>query len=306
MGGQGKTQAAGAAPKTESQKLGYALGMSLGKSLKQSNISADTDFVGKGARAQLTGASSLMTADEVKAVLMALPGGPANLPAGVKKFKSVKEEIGYAVGVDFALRLTASGLGLSDFDLDEVVKGAQDLLAGKPALLTPDELSAVFTDLQDKVKDKVEEKQAAQRMAQDPKFKADSEKNMKDGADFLARNKTAPGVKSLTNGLQYTVLTAGAGPIPKPTDSVKVNYRGMFLDGTEFDASLPGLPLSCSLSGGVINGWLDVLKLMPTGSKWKVFIPSKRAYGRLGNPPKIPPNATLIFEMELVSIDPAK
>jgi len=201
-----------------------------------------------------------------------------------------------------AQRLTASGLGLSDFDLDDLVKGAQDMLAGKPALLTPDELSAVFAGLQDKV----EEKQAAQRMAQDPKFKADSEKNLKDGADFLARNKTAPGVKSLTNGLQYTVITAGAGPIPKPTDNVRVNYRGMLLDGTEFDASSPGLPISCSLSGGVIKGWLAVLKLMPTGSKWKVFIPSKLAYGGLGRPPKIPPNATLVFEMELVSIDPAK
>jgi FKBP-type peptidyl-prolyl cis-trans isomerase len=302
MGGQGKALAAGAALKTEPQKIGYALGMSLGKSLKTNNISPDVDFLAKAIRAQLTGASSLMTADEVRAVLRELPGGPASLPAGNKKFKNVKEEIGYAIGVDFTRGLTAAGLGLADVDLDDLAKGVKDLLAGNPALLTADEAGAVFTSL----KEKVEAKQIAQLMAQDPKFKADSEKNQKEGAEFLARNKTAPGVITLTNGLQYTVLTAGSGPIPKPTDSVRVNYRGMLLDGTQFDASPPGQPFPCNLSGGVITGWLDILKLMPAGSKWKVFIPSNLAYGARGFLPRIPPNATLIFEMELASIDQAK
>lgn len=285
IAGQEKAPAAGTALKTEPQKIGYALGMSLGRSLKQGNISADTDSLGKGAKAQLTGASSLMTADEVREVLKSLPAGPAGLPAGDKKFKSVKEEIGYAIGTDFAQSLKSSGLGVADFDLDEVVKGAQDFLAGNPALLTPDELNTVLTDLQDRI----EEKQIAQLKAQNPQFKADSEKNLKAGTEFLARNKTAPGVKSLTNGLQYTVISAGAGPIPKPTDSVKVNYRGTFLDGTQFDASPPGQPFSCNLTGGVIKGWLAVLRVMPAGSKWRVFIPSNLAYGPRGFPPRIPP-----------------
>ena len=309
MAGQAKALAAGAALKTEPQKVGYALGMSLGKSLKKSNISPDADSLGKGARAQLTGGPSLMTAAEVKAVLVTLPAGPANLPAGDKKFKSVKEEIGYAIGMDFAQNLKTSGLDLADLDLDDLVKGIKDLLAGNAALLTDNEASTVFMGLQDKVEAKqaaVEEKQIALLKQQDPKFKADSEKNQKEGADFLARNKTAPGVKSLTNGLQYTVLTAGTGPIPKPTDSVKVNYRGTFLDGTQFDASPPGRPFTCNLAGGVIKGWIAVLKLMPVGSKWNVVIPSNLAYGARGFPPRIPPNAVLRFEMELVSIDPAQ
>jgi FKBP-type peptidyl-prolyl cis-trans isomerase len=190
-----------------------------------------------------------------------------------------------------------------------LVKGVKDLLAGNPALLTADEASLVFLGLQDKVEERqaaVEEKQIALLKEQDPKFKADSEKYMKEGADFLAKNKTAPGVKTLTNGLQYTIITAGAGAIPKPTDTVKVNYRGTFLDGTQFDASPPGKPFPCNLSGGVIKGWLAILKLMPAGSKWKVVIPSNLAYGARGFPPRIPPNATLVFEMELVSIDPPK
>jgi FKBP-type peptidyl-prolyl cis-trans isomerase len=84
-----------------------------------------------------------------------------------------------------------------------------------------------------------------------------------------------------------------------------VNYRGTFLDGKEFDASAPNRHFHCSLEGGVIQGWLDILKLMPAGSKWKVFIPSNLAYGPSGRG-GIPPNAALVFEMELVSIDPAK
>jgi len=162
-------------------------------------------------------------------------------------------------------------------------------------------VSAVFMDLADKV----EAKQVALRKAQDPQFKEESEKNMKEETEFMAKNKTAPGVTTLTNGLQYSVITAGKGPIPKPTDSVKVNYRGTFLDGKQFDASPPGQPFSCSLSGGVIRGWLAVLKRMPVGSKWNVFISSELAYGPLGRP-GIPPNSALIFEMELVSIDPPK
>lgn len=309
MGGHAKALAAGAALKTEAQKTGYAVGMSLGKSLKNGNISPDADFLGKGAKALLTGAAGLMTAAEVRAVLGTLPVGPANLPAGDKRFKSVKEEIGYAIGMDFARNLTNSGLGVADLDLDELVQGVKDLLAGKPALLTADEASLVFMALQDKVEAKqaaVEEKQIALLKEQDPKFKADSEKNQKEGADFLAKNKMAPGVKTLTNGLQYTIITAGAGPIPKPTDIVEVNYRGMFLDGTQFDASPPGKHFACNLGGGVIKGWLAILKLMPTGSKWKVVIPPNLAYGARGFPPRIPPNAVLVFEMELVSIDPPK
>jgi FKBP-type peptidyl-prolyl cis-trans isomerase len=299
MVGLEKALAADGALKTEPQKAGYAFGMSLGNSLKKGNIPADADFIGKGAKAQLTGATALLTADEVAAVLKTLPAGPTNLPSGEKRFKTVKEEVGYAIGCDFGRSIKSMGLEMADVDLDNLIKGAQDIAAGKATLLTPDEATEVFAGIQDKV----EQKQAALRMTQDPQFKADSEKNLKEQTDFLAKNKTAPGVTALANGLQYTVLTKGTGPIPKATDKVKVNYRGTFLDGKQFDASQPGAPFSCSLSGGVIRGWLDVLKRMPAGSKWKVVIPSAMAYGPLGRP-GIPPNAALIFEMELLSIDP--
>jgi FKBP-type peptidyl-prolyl cis-trans isomerase len=292
LGSLEKAAAADGSLKTGAQKAGYALGMSLGNTLKKDSFSVDVDLLRKAVKTQLTGATALMTTDEVNAVLMTLSSrGLTNLPSGEKRFKTVKEEIGYAIGCDFGRSLKAMGLESADLDLDDLIKGVQDITAGKATLLTPDEANDAFAVIQDKVA----QKQAALRMAQDPQFKAESEKNLKEQTEFMAKNKTAPGVITLTNGLQYTVLTKGTG-------KVKVNYRGTFLDGREFDASPPGMPLSCRLSGGVIRGWLDVLKKMPAGSKWKVVIPSSLAYGPLGHT-GIPPNAALIFEMELVSID---
>jgi FKBP-type peptidyl-prolyl cis-trans isomerase FklB len=123
----------------------------------------------------------------------------------------------------------------------------------------------------------------------------------KAGTEFLAKNKSAPGVTVLPNGLQYKVLKEGKGPMPKLTDTVSVNYRGTLINGEEFDASKPGDPISFALTG-VIPGWTQILQLMPTGSKWQVYIPSELAYGSRGAGAKIGPNATLIFDIELLAI----
>lgn len=131
-----------------------------------------------------------------------------------------------------------------------------------------------------------------------------AEKNKKAGEDFLAKNAKEPGVVTTTSGLQYLVLTEGTGPVPKPTDTVTVHYKGTLLDGTEFDSSYTrNQPFPTQVSNpGIIPGWQEVLKLMKVGSKWKVFIPSDLAYGPAGRPPRIQPNSALIFEMELLSI----
>lgn len=214
--------------------------------------------------------------------------------------KTEKEKTSYALGVYFGNQINNIG---TELDNEVLVKGLNDVLADNPTLLNPVEVNAVLQALQAKI----QEKQAAKRKEQDALFKEESAKdNLKEGTDFMAKNKSAAGVTTLTNGLQYTIMTKGTGPIPKATDTVKVNYRGTFLDGKEFDASAPGKHFRCSLAGGVIQGWLDILKLMPTGSKWKVFIPPDLAYHAAGQPGAIPPNATLVFEMELASIDPAK
>jgi FKBP-type peptidyl-prolyl cis-trans isomerase len=128
--------------------------------------------------------------------------------------------------------------------------------------------------------------------------------NQKEGAAFLAANKTKAGVIALPSGLQYKVLTAGTGPKPTPEDTVLCNYKGSLINGTEFDSSYKrGQPTPIPV-GGVIKGWTEALQLMPVGSKWELYVPSELAYGNRAAGPDIGPNSTLIFEVELLSIEP--
>ena len=126
--------------------------------------------------------------------------------------------------------------------------------------------------------------------------------NKKQGMAFLEANKTMDGVVTLPSGLQYKVLQEGTGPKPAPTDTVICNYRGTLLDSTEFDSSYKrGQPATFPVAG-VIKGWTEALQLMSVGSKWQLFIPPELAYGERGFGGQIGPNATLIFEVELLSI----
>ena len=128
------------------------------------------------------------------------------------------------------------------------------------------------------------------------------EANQKEGDAFLAANKNKEGVVTLPSGLQYKVLTQGTGPKPVATDSVVCNYRGTLVDGTEFDSSYKrGQPTTLPVST-FIKGWTEALQLMPVGSKWQLFVPPDLAFGPSGRPPAIGPDATLIFEIDLLSI----
>ena len=132
------------------------------------------------------------------------------------------------------------------------------------------------------------------------------EKNTKEGEKFLAENKTKPGVKTTASGLQYLVEKEGSGAAPKETDTVTVNYRGTLIDGTEFDSSYKrGEPATFPVNR-VIKGWTEALQLMKPGGKYKLFIPANLAYGPSGAGGDIGPNATLIFEVELMSAKPAE
>jgi FKBP-type peptidyl-prolyl cis-trans isomerase FklB len=195
-------------------------------------------------------------------------------------------KVSYALGMNFG-----KGARQNDIDIDEsaFLQGLHDGRNGT-ALLTDAELKQVLADFQHSMQAKMQEKRA--------KLAA---KNKVDGEAFLATNKTAPGVITMTNGLQYKVLTDGTGPIPAANDKVKVNYRGTLLDGTEFDSSYKrGTPQELAV-GQVIRGWTAALEQMKVGSKWQLFIPSDLAYGEQGSR-TIPPNSTLIFEVELLSI----
>ena len=131
-----------------------------------------------------------------------------------------------------------------------------------------------------------------------------AEKNLTAGAAYLAENATRDGVVVLESGLQYRVLEAGEGPVPAESDTVEVNYRGTLIDGTEFDSSYSR---DSTVSFGVtqvIAGWTEALQLMPVGSKWQLYIPAELAYGTGGAGPMIGPNATLVFDVELLQIAP--
>jgi len=199
-----------------------------------------------------------------------------------------KEKFSYAIGMNLAAGLKQQKV---DIDPDTLLRGLKDALAGGKTLLTPEEEQLAIVQLQAQI-----------RKAQEDELKRLGEENMKNGADFLAANKTKEGVVALPSGLHYKILTAGTGDKPSATDTVTCNYRGTLLDGSEFDSSYKrGQPASFPLNG-VIKGWTEALQLMPVGSKWQLFIPPDLAYGPRGAGGVIGPNATLIFEVELLSI----
>jgi FKBP-type peptidyl-prolyl cis-trans isomerase FklB len=202
--------------------------------------------------------------------------------------RTEKEKTSYAVGVQMGMDMKKYRM---DVDPDVVAKGFRDAYTGGKLLLNDREMSQALADT---------EKQMAAKSA--GVMKEETEKNRQEGEAFLARNRTREGVKTLPDGLQYSVMKAGAGRIPRPTDMVVVNYRGTFIDGTEFDSSYRrGQPLVFPVNR-VIKGWTEALQLMRVGSKWQLFIPPQLAYGPQGAPPAIGPNETLIFELELLSI----
>jgi FKBP-type peptidyl-prolyl cis-trans isomerase FklB len=202
-----------------------------------------------------------------------------------------KQRTSYAIGLDIAGNLKAREI---DLDAKALAAGIADALADKPAL-KPDEMRDVLMKLQQDMMAKG-----------DVKNKADAEKNLKAGDAFLAENGKKEGVKSTASGLQYKVLKSGSGATPKKTDTVKVHYHGTLIDGKVFDSSVQrGEPVTFPVDG-VIPGWVEALQLMKVGDKWQLFIPSKLAYAERSPDPTIGPNATLVFEVELLGIEKEK
>jgi FKBP-type peptidyl-prolyl cis-trans isomerase FklB len=218
--------------------------------------------------------------------------------------KTQKDKTSYAVGMNVGKGLAAN-LRQGSVDVDQAIllRGLKDALAGGKTLLTDEEAKAVLTQLQTEMRTRQQEKMKVEQ----EKMKAVAEENKKQGVEFLAANKTKEGVVTLPSGLQYKILTEGTGPKPAATDTVTCDYKGTLVDGTEFDSSYKrGQPTSFPVTG-VIKGWTEALQLMPVGSKWQLFVPSDLAYGDPGRGPQIGPGATLIFEVDLHSIqDKAK
>jgi FKBP-type peptidyl-prolyl cis-trans isomerase FklB len=202
--------------------------------------------------------------------------------------KNQKEKMSYIIGMDIGTNLKKQSI---DIEPNIVARGIKDAIAGGKPLLSEQEVQETMAIFQ---KDMMAKQQEV------------AKKNKKEGEVFLDENKKKEGVKTLASGLQYKVLKEGTGKKPKLNDAVTVNYRGTLIDGTEFDSSYRrGQPASFPVSG-VIPGWTEALPLMGEGAKWQLFVPSNLAYGERGAGAMIGPNATLIFEIELISVQEKK
>jgi FKBP-type peptidyl-prolyl cis-trans isomerase len=217
------------------------------------------------------------------ATVLAVSPATAGEPAALK---TEQDKVDYSIGVSLGNNLKLQGGAIT---LDIVVQGMKDAYSGGKLLMADDEIRAIMAAFQADVRRK-----RMQALA-----KA-SEENRKAGELFLLENRKKDGVVALQSGLQYRVLKKGEGKKPSDTDTVEVNYQGSLIDGTVFDKSAPGAPVAFKLPA-VIMGWREALRLMSAGSKWQLFIPPQLAYGERGTG-AIGPNATLIFEVELVSV----
>jgi FKBP-type peptidyl-prolyl cis-trans isomerase FklB len=210
-------------------------------------------------------------------------------PAVPLTLKTQKDKFSYAIGMKMGANFKKQSVPV---DPAILARGIKDAVAGSKTLLTDDEAQAAIMEMQKEMQAKKQAKDQEAGIA-----------NKKQGEAFLASNKGKDGVVMLPSGLQYKILTAGTGPKPAATDSVVCNYSGTLINGTEFDSSYKrGKPVTFPVTG-VIKGWTEALQLMPVGSKWQLFIPSDLAYGDHGDGADIGPGATLVFEVELVSIE---
>lgn len=223
----------------------------------------------------------------VVAMMILLPFAPL-LAEDAKPLITEKQKVSYSIGLSLGANFSKQSL---EIDAEALKQGVLDAMSGAQPKLTEAEMKEVMTNLQKRMIAKKQE--------------ADAEvatKNLEEGEEFLAENKKREGVKTLPSGLQYEVIEAGDGKSPEATDTVVTNYKGTLIDGTEFDSSYKrGKPATFPVNG-VIKGWTEVLQLMKTGAKWKVYVPSDLAYGNRGAGPLIGPNSTLIFEIELLEV----
>jgi FKBP-type peptidyl-prolyl cis-trans isomerase FklB len=200
-----------------------------------------------------------------------------------KTFTTEKDVVSYSVGVNIANSLQSQGF--EDINIEALSQALSDVFGKQPLQIDAAQGGKILNEYFQKIQERKHSK------------------NIEEGEKFLKENSVKPDVITLPSGLQYKILIEGKGPKPKATDKVTTHYHGTLIDGTVFDSSVErGQPATFPVNG-VIAGWIEALQLMPTGSKWQLYIPSNLAYGTRGASEQIGPNTTLVFDVELISIN---
>jgi len=223
----------------------------------------------------------------VATLLAACTASEGSIDMSSAALDSNDQKASYGIGLNVGSQIAETKDRL---DRMAFLRGVEDALQGSDPAIEPEELQTVLSQF-------AEEMQAASQAA----YEASAETNLEEGAAFLAENGGKAGVMTTESGLQYEVIAQGDGSMPTAADQIQLHYRGTLIDGSEFDSSYGGEPAQFGV-GGVIPGFGEALMLMAVGSHYKFVIPSEIAYGAQGSQGAIGPNATLIFEIELLAI----
>lgn len=206
------------------------------------------------------------------------------------QLKSVKDKVSYSIGLNIGTDFVAQGM---EIDADLLALGIKDAVGRAEPLLSDEEMQEAIVAFQEEMLSRQEEMMSEL-----------SAENLRAGQAFMAENADREGVISLPSGLQYRVVEQGEGVSPAVTDRVSVHYEGRLVDGTVFDSSLERGEPAVFPVAGVISGWTEALQLMSEGAKWEIFLPADLAYGERGAPPVIGPNAVLVFDVQLLKVNP--
>ena len=285
----GIAQAQDAAVATDRDKVGYMIGLDVARSVAPALPDMDIAAFQRGVENALAGKPPLLAEDESRKTSQALMASIGARKGGTAAAPVDRTKVGLLIGGDIGRSLADVR---EEFDMPMFLRGLKDGAdpTVKPAL-DDAEASRVRAAFSVRVS-----------AARDAARQAKSQAALKQENEFLTGNKTVKGVFTTPSGLQYMVLRQGSGPRPKPGQSVEVNYQGSLLDGTVFDSSYQrGQPAEFRLDQ-VIQGWTEGVGLMPVGGKYRFWVPAKLGYGEKGAGGSIPPNATLVFDVELLGV----